>query len=172
MRRHSAVAALAVAVLAVTVVPSAWAGPRPFRTRAADDTAWRLIESALARSETVRNLVEQLERSDVIVTVQVCHVTAPALGDTRVVAAAEGTRFLRVRVTVREDLTDQLVVLGHELRHAVEIADAPEVRNAEGQRALGERIGWSSAAAGGYETEAAITAGDAVRRELRRGKVR
>ena len=167
MRRH-----LVLAVVALAAVSSAWADPRPFRTRAADDKAWRLIEGGLTRSETIRRLVQQLERSDLIVFVQVCHVAAPALGDTRIMAAAEGTRFLRVRVSATASPADQMVVLGHELRHAVEIAEAPQLRDTEGQRELGQRIGWGSRLGLAYETEAAIKAGEAVRGELRSARAR
>ncbi len=167
MRRH-----LVLAVIALAVASAAWAEPRPFRTRAANDRAWQLIEGGLTRSETIRHLVRQLEQSDLIVVVDVCRVTPPALGDTRIVAAADGVRFLRIRVTATAAKADQLVVLGHELRHAVEIAEAPDVRDDDGQRKLGQRLGWSSPSGHAYETEPTIKAGDAVRMELRRSKTR
>ena len=70
----------------------------------------------------------------------------------------------KLNATVEND--DQLVVLGHELQHALEFADA-DVRDEEGQRALGRRIGWAHGGGCGYETQDAIDAGSAVRVELR-----
>ena len=129
---------LILAILAWAVLSSAWAGPRPAWTRPANDEAWRLIETGLTRSETIRRLVQRLEQSDLIAFVEVGHVTPPALGDTRIVAASGAARYLRVRGTTRALPADQLMILGHELCHAAEIADAPEVRDSGGQSALGQ----------------------------------
>ena len=140
---------------------------RPFRTRAANDTSWRLIEDGLARSATVRRLVQRLEQSDVIVIVEVCQVMRPALGDTRILAATAVVRHVRIRITSAAGRVDQLSILGHELQHAVEIASEPGVRDSAGQEDLGRRIGWMHDTGPGYETQAAQEAGDAVRSEIR-----
>lgn len=143
---------------------------RPFRTRAADNDARRLLVAGLARSATIRGLVTRLEQTDVIVVVHVCHVTRPALGDTRIAAVAPTVRYFQLRVSATQSQDDQLIVLGHELRHALELAAAADVRDAEGQRLLGKRLGWLHDGGSGYETQEAVDAGDAVRADLRAGR--
>ena len=110
---------------------------RPFRTRAADDESWRLLEAGLRRSATIRHLIVQLEQTDVIVIMEVCH-SAPAalgdLGDTRILPSGPAARWVRVRISAAARWTDQLWILGHELQHVVEIALAPWVRDAKDRR--------------------------------------
>jgi hypothetical protein len=161
---------MALAMVVMALGSSAWAGERPFRTRGADEKARLVLEEGQARSETIRRLVARLEQSDLIVIVQLCHVMPPALGDTRILASDAESRYLRVRIAAAAGRIDRLVVLGHELQHAVEIASAPDVRDSDGQRVLGQRIGWGHDLGRGYETQAAIDAGDAVRGETRRAQ--
>ena len=63
-----------------------------------------------------------------------------------------------------------MALLGHELQHAVELAEAPAVEDAADYEQLYERIGYescSSAARRCFETDAAVQAGRDVLRELR-----
>jgi len=62
---------------------------------------------------------------------------------------------------------DVLPALAHELQHAVEIAQAPEARDAQALEALMRRIGWCR---GGrlFETGAALAIEARVRLELTR----
>ncbi len=170
--RHLALLTMGAIVPAVVV---AGTEPRPFRTRAADDNAWQLLSTGLSASPTVRRLVAALEKTDVIVTVEVSLVLPPAMGDIRILSAAAGARHLRIRVTTCVATPDRLAVFGHELQHAVEIASVPEVRDAETLERLFERIGfrhWKRAVGGGWETLAAIEAGDCVASEVRTAKPR
>ena len=63
-----------------------------------------------------------------------------------------------------------MALLGHELRHAVELAEAPAVDDGDDYERLYDRIGYLSctrAAPRCYETVAAVRAGRAVLGELR-----
>ena len=64
-----------------------------------------------------------------------------------------------------------MALLGHELRHAVELAEAPTVEDSDDYERLYDRIGYEScsrAAPRCYETEAAVRAGRDVLSELRK----
>ena len=62
-----------------------------------------------------------------------------------------------------------MATLGHELFHAIEIAEEPSVVNAETLAAFYSRIGIKTGDSGGwqtFETEAAAAAGLRARRQL------
>lgn len=127
------------------------------------------IEIALQRSATFRQLVRAIEQSDSLVYV--------VRGDcgygrhaclTRVTTAAQ---FRVMVVMVDSGATDpdgQLAgAIGHELQHVNEVIGYPSVRSSEEMQALYQRIGFRGTG-GAFETSAAITAGEAILREVRR----
>ena len=69
---------------------------------------------------------------------------------------------------IRADLSrrEAIALIGHELQHALEIADATEVRDTTSLVRLYERIGHMSIGEHAYDTEAARDTGRVVRREL------
>jgi hypothetical protein len=75
-------------------------------------------------------------------------------------------RYLRVQVALAMNPDEMISIIAHELRHAIEIADAPDVRNETGLVKLYERIGRKSGLPHCYETQAAQDAARHVRREL------
>jgi hypothetical protein len=85
------------------------------------------------------------------------------------VTVAGPYRLLRVRVDPRLASEEVMGLLGHELRHAVEVLSDPQVRSDKAIHFLylkqGLKLG--STATGVFETEAAIEAGRAVRAEVR-----
>jgi hypothetical protein len=70
-----------------------------------------------------------------------------------------------VTVDPRAIPVDLISRLGHELRHVVEIVDAPDVRDVDGLRELFKRIGWRSGGSDFWETKDAVAAGRQVVRE-------
>jgi hypothetical protein len=137
------------------------------RVRPLDPWAAEAIRQGVERSATVRELIAELERSDVIVHVE----TRPALpfataGMTRLAAVTGTRRYLRV-VLPRHALPARLVAgLGHELQHVAEIAQS-NVRDGSAVRALYEAIGRRAAGEHlAYETEAALNVSRAVWYEL------
>ncbi len=122
----------------------------------------------LARSATLRTLVDRIEDSDVIV-----HI-APQMrprgriaGELQFAAATGAARY--VRVTVRADLRKAHLVamLAHELQHAIEVAGDPAVVDAASLDALYARIGFHNAS-GTHETHAARSIEARVLREIDR----
>jgi hypothetical protein len=129
-----------------------------------------IIEELLARSATARGFAERLQQRDVLVYVRLRWFTTDTInGHVGVVRTSGAPRLLVVELACRRTRQQQLAALGHELRHAVEIADAPSIVDATTLAAFYRRIGESVAVAGAveaFETAAAVDAGRRVRAEL------
>ena len=139
----------------------------PGRLRPADRKAAALLEAGVARSETFRLLVDAIERSDLVVYVETGVMAVP--GQLQFATATPGTRYLRVSIRVPGLENDLLSWLGHELRHATEIAAAPEVTDQVRLRTFYDRVGGSLRAGPTVimETTGAQRVQAAVERELR-----
>ena len=84
------------------------------------------IDEGLARSSLFRDLVARLDASDVIVYVESeCAMSPRLFARLTFMASGGGRRYVNVRVSCALTDSEQIAALGHELRHAVEIADAP-----------------------------------------------
>jgi hypothetical protein len=133
------------------------AAGEPGRVRPIDAWAADALRLGLERSPTLRDLVAELEASDVIVHVET-RTTLPlhAAGTTRLAAVTDSVRYVRI-VLLRDPLpVSRVAVLGHELQHAVEIARSA-VRTDAGMRQLFTTIGRPSPGERtAFETEAAI----------------
>jgi hypothetical protein len=90
-----------------------------------------LIDAGLSRSGTFRSLVAALDASDVIVYIEP-KLMRQNLGGylAHQVLAQGGYRYLRIVVEM-QGAEGRLVLLAHELQHAVEIAQSPDARDAE-----------------------------------------
>jgi hypothetical protein len=127
------------------------------------------IASAADRSPTFHRLVERLNRSDVVVYLTFDGRPAWDLaGRTTFVSAAGGRRYLRIAIDRRYLGCQRLGILGHELRHAVEIADAASVTDNASLASLYRQIGFRSAQdrEDRFDSAAAIDAGQQVEREV------
>ncbi|MGD9904042.1 MAG: hypothetical protein AB7U83_11280 [Vicinamibacterales bacterium] len=145
------------------VAAPAYARLRPQSARIA---AW--IERGLAASDTFRDLVEQIERRDVIVFLDIDPRLNRGLSAGLTWMATTPSARL-VRASFRPDLParEAVAMLAHELQHVLEVAEHPEVQSAETLAGLYARIGNRSSPAGrSWDTLAALRAGDQVRREL------
>ena len=142
------------------------------RVRAADGRTASILRDGVARSETVRALVNEIERSDLIVYLEIqWNLSRGLAGNLAWVAATKAARY--VRVSLNPELTTDAMVatLAHELQHAVEIARERSIVSSATMASYYERHGldatshWS-----GLDTLAARIAGDEVRRELSQQK--
>jgi hypothetical protein len=117
---------------------NAWSG----NIRASDDELVALLEDGIKRSPTFKGLVDRLAKSDVILYVRP-DVTAKANAPTKLtfLAAKGGYRYLVIRVGAGQSKDRQLATLGHEMQHAVAIADAASVVDSASLRREFERIG-------------------------------
>src|SRR5579872_3238319 len=129
----------------------------------------QLLDDAVLVSPTLRELVDHLERSDVIVYISVRPLPYALEGRLGLIGVAGGTRFLKIELACPRSKILLTATLAHELRHAVEIADAPTVRDAMTLERFYLTIGVRDGDQGPimFETAAARTTGDRVRREIR-----
>jgi len=140
---------------------------RSFHVRGADSHARELIESGAAGSRTFSQLLERLAASDVIVYIKtVDRLRGGVTGQLMFATAAGNWRFLRIELLMDGSLTDRISALGHELQHAVEVADAPRVRDPDTLAALYLHIGWNYNVGTRYESLAARETGERVREEM------
>jgi hypothetical protein len=126
-----------------------------------------LLEMGLSRSPTFASLLARLNTSDVIVYIeQTDNMPKTFEGRLLLMPLANHQRYLRIQI-VRDGTPAELIALiGHELRHAIEVADATEVRDERALERLYQRIGIQGSALHSYDTDAARTTGKRVRKEL------
>jgi hypothetical protein len=125
-----------------------------------------LVEGA-RRSPSFRKLVDPLNHSTVVVYTQSGLLSGNLSGRLTFVGSGQLWRYLRIEIECRQSTIGQIAALGHELRHAVEIADETAAVDRPSIRALYGTIGF--AIDGGqrrFESDAAKDAGIRVRREL------
>ena len=136
--------------------------------RSQDRSVRHLLKRGFNRSGTFRNLMAQLEQSDVIVYIeQVTRLPGALEGRMMILPTAHGQRYVRIQITLRGSPDDAVAVLGHELQHALEVAQEEWVYDQATMAALYQRIGTGTL--GGhhvYDTLAAQEVGRIVRREL------
>jgi hypothetical protein len=142
------------------------------RTPSADLRA--LIDEGATRSDTLRNVLARLERGQWVVFIfpGQCPDQQLVACLTHTVGDYDGYRSLRILVDVgRQHYDGVLASVAHELMHALEVVDAPEVIDAVTMRDFFRRIGRESVSSHrvtAYETSTAVTIGETVRHELQR----
>jgi hypothetical protein len=165
----------AAIVLGVTLVASPAAADTPPRfaydnphrhVRPTSSLGRELIETGMARSATFQRLVHRIEASDVIVYVQLEPGLPTGIGGVLEFMGVGGdVRFLRITIGRQFHRPMLVALLGHELQHAVEVADAPGVRSPIQLEALYRNIG-HPVGHHRYDSVAARFAGRTVREEL------
>jgi hypothetical protein len=148
----------------VEATPLATTRVRPLRPD--DRRVAALLQEAPLRSPTVARLLAAIERSDVVVRVELREPIPNRSGQLTMVSAGHGYRFLLVSLDSRNMGDERIGWLGHELMHALEVAGAPDVQDADSMRRFFARIASTGNAGAGFETTAAIDAGHAVRAEV------
>jgi hypothetical protein len=163
-------------ILLVVMVPNAFgaitpADGAPYHVRTTDPTLTALIQDGVRTSPTFRALVERLIASDVVVYLRCEHqIATHADGRLTFAASAGGLRYVVVRVRRMPSRTHLLALIGHELQHAVEIADTPAIVDGPSLAREYERRGyisrWASGGGIAFDTADAVHAGEKVLREL------
>ena len=104
-----------LAVLVAAVMP---------HVRPMDAMAQAAFDRGRTRSRTFARLVQELERSRVIVYVETSLRMRAAVGGQFffVAKGADGSRYLRIRLNARAGAIDLTARLGHELQHATEVS--------------------------------------------------
>jgi hypothetical protein len=162
----------AVAAPAVMVTGDTPALPDP-HVRIEDALMRTVVTHAVESSATLRGLIARLERSDVVAYVRCdMSLTSSTSGNLSFVGSGGGWRYVLIRVRHLGSKAAQAALIGHELRHAVEVADATGVIDVPTFDAEYARIGFISMqqmehTLRAYETMNAVRAGDQIRYELR-----
>ena len=126
-----------------------------------------IIAEGLRRSGTFARLVLALNQSDVIVYIETGRGLPSTISGRLLLAAGpDGQRYLRIQLAAHTRSNELIALLGHELRHALEVAESPEVRDEATLIALYERIGHPAGGQHRYDTAAAQDTGRQVRFEL------
>jgi hypothetical protein len=161
-----------VALLVLLLSPAVPAqAHRLERVRGDSEDLRRLLSSGLQRSSTFSAIVDRLEASDLIVEVQCGHFKSSLLvGRTVLLSARQSVRYVLVEIACSTTDAAALEILGHELRHALEIASAPWVVDQPSLEKLYTQIGFLTCLKpggfGDFETEDALEAGTRVHHEL------
>jgi len=135
--------------------------------RTTDAYLLRLLRAGVDRSPTFAGLVSRLEASDVIVYIQpVSGLPTNLAGRLLLLPLAGAQRYLRIQVTQGGSPNEMIALIGHELRHAVEVAEAGDVHDQESLTTLYQRIGERGRGEHLFDTLAAQAAGKRVRKEL------
>lgn len=163
-----------LALLMTPRLSSAESVPDPLDTpsvRISEARLSQLFAVGLQSSPTFRSLVERLEQSDVVVYLQ----TEPfgslgVAGRLTFLSAVAGTRYVVIRLTPLRSAVQQLAMIGHELQHAVEVAERPEIVDSESMFREYMRFGylnWTTGSGVAVDTKAALLVGGQVSDELR-----
>jgi hypothetical protein len=129
----------------------------------------RAVTSGAEASSTLRGLVDRLQASDVVVYLMARRSRSSAIAaHVAFISAAGGRRYLLVAIDPKYSGAQLIGLIGHELRHAVEIAEEPSVVDERSLAALYRRIGFADDAGGieQYETGNAIETGGRIMRDV------
>jgi hypothetical protein len=169
----SIVRTLAVVVIALTLVVTC---ARP--ANAADIVRIRplapyledFLREGMASSATFRGLVERIRKSDLVVYLAPGTLDSRLRGRLKFIGASRNARYLRIEVGWQGSEARSIAALGHELQHAVEVADAPSIRDEVSFGREFARIGYPSSALqfgeDRYDTRAAVETGFRIWQEL------
>jgi hypothetical protein len=167
-----------VLVAFILVTPSSYAADTQAtepHVRTSESIITGLIRMGIAESSSFRALVSRLDASDVVVYVKFeRQLSAQLEGQLTFVGGGGGRRYVVVSLAWGRPDLRAIATLGHELQHAVEVADHPEIIDsdtlADGYEVFGQETR-RLAAVRSYETSAAIDAGHRIWKELcRRGE--
>ena len=133
--------------------------------RPLEKDADRLVARGLEKSPTFKRLVSRLEQSDVIVYVRLGWDLPLHIGGRLHFLAVHGeSRYLVVDLNRALARSALVALLGHELQHAVEVAEARDVTSPADLRVLYRRVGIQTGP-DRYDSIAARRAGYDVLRE-------
>ena len=143
--------------------------PKP-RLRITDRHVRSLVADGVVHSPFFRALVDQLERSDVVVYIRCGRLPSRLDGQLTFVSAAGGLRYVLVQIAWDRPAQRKIAILGHELQHALEIAALPAIVDQPSMVREYARIGFERErgidVVTRFDTTAAIEAGERVWKEM------
>jgi hypothetical protein len=163
--RNALVLAALVAVVGhARTATAAELGATVPRIRSSSPRIQELVREATERSQTFRAILEKIQASDGVVYIE--HGKCPNHARScllHTMTANEHMRLLRVNINASCTDRDLIGLLGHELQHVTEVLGERSVRSGPAMTLMYHRKGiWKG---GMFETEQAVAAGQAVRKE-------
>ena len=130
----------------------------------------RGIVTTFRRLAALRALVQRLTGGDVVVYLRHEGLPEGVHGRLSFLTSASGTRYVLIALTPDLDTRRAIVVLGHELRHAVEVPEQPQIVDERSfvmayEQATYQRRLYADGRMG-FDTLAAVHAGLDVWKEL------
>jgi hypothetical protein len=164
---------LSIPMLALVLLPTIPVGtalPVP-HVRVRHAALQPFLREAIEKSATTRDMVATLDASDVIVYFELLP-RMPASLPAGLTFAATGGRFRYLRIALNPTNTrrQMIAMIGHELQHAVEIANEPTIRSRRDLEKHYKRIGIAGSHDEMWDTEAARDAGRVVAREVKQSR--
>jgi hypothetical protein len=140
---------------------------REYHVRTLDMRVREWITSGVSRSRTFETLLARLATSDLIVYITVSdRIPGGVAGQMSFVARTGPVRYVRIELVPDGSPNEMIALLGHELQHAVEVADNPRVVDSQTLAAFYVHTSGTPTEAGRYDSVAARLAGQRVRTEL------
>ena len=136
-----------------------------YHVRSTDPRVQEWLRIGAAESRTFRSLLNAIGESDLIVHVQPVDRLATA-GQTYFVTSTATARYVRIEVAFRGSVNDMIALIGHELQHAVEIADQPRIRDRQTLSLFYKGMPGNSMSTTDNDSIAARVIEDRVRREM------
>lgn len=130
-------------------------------------TAWvnGLIAEGMANSVTFAGIASQLLTSNVIATVEPALQLQTGLsGYMAFITRTPTRRYVRIYFNPKLQRRQAIAIIGHELRHALEVASHPEVVNQATLRALYALVGHGEGDR--WDSDGAVEAGHTILHEL------
>lgn len=127
-----------------------------------------LVQAGREQSPSFSALVDRLAATDVVVYVK-CALLRPHLdGELTFLSAVAGFRYVVVRIAPHLTTPRKIAILGHELQHALEIAERPEIVDSATLARAYEQFGFTRRAGSrmDFDTAAAIGTGRTIWREV------
>lgn len=166
---------LAAAVMTMTVGTKVLAceAVLPDHVRILDCRLMTAVANAASRSATLNDLLQRVQRTNGLIYITPPPPIGPATrllgGFSHGISVAGSYRVLRIFVSGRRD-DAAIAIVGHELRHALEVLELTSATTEAEVEALYDRLGWRTSEHT-VETQAALDTGNAIARELRASSI-
>ncbi len=129
------------------------------------------LREAIDKSATTRDMIAALDASDVFVYFELLPGMRASLPAGLSYAGSGGRfRYLRIALNPMNSPAQMIAMIGHELQHAVEVAQEPNIRSRRDLQKHYKRVGIESRDHATWDTEAARRTGRLVSREVMRSR--
>jgi hypothetical protein len=127
-----------------------------------------LVQAGREQSPSFSALVDRLAATDVVVYVTCARLRSHLDGELTFLSAAGGLRYVVVRLAPHLNRQRRIAILGHELQHALEIAERPEIVDSTTLARAYEQFGFTRRVGSrvDFDTAAAIGTGHTIWREV------